>query len=141
MRVIASASAPLNVQTFNNWLNLTGHSIVERYGLSETGVCLSNSLDEGNRKRISGTVGRPVANIQVRISALDEDLSPTGQVLIESDQDCDVFHAADDQEIVGELEVKGPMVFKEYLNKSGQTDEVFTHDGWFKTGILILINV
>lgn len=134
MRVIASASAPLNVQTFNNWLNLTGHSIVERYGLSETGVCLSNSLDEGNRKRISGTVGRPVANIQVRISALDEDLSPTGQVLIESDQDCDVFHAADDQEIVGELEVKGPMVFKEYLNKSGQTDEVFTHDGWFKTG-------
>lgn len=132
---MASASAPLNTKTFNSWLNLTGYQLVERYGLSETGMCLSNSIDQ-SKKCIVGTVGRPYADIQVRISALDENLNPcqSNQVLVESNVFGDNVFAPEGQSIVGELQIKGPIVFKEYLNQPEVTREAFTKDGWFKTG-------
>jgi long-subunit acyl-CoA synthetase (AMP-forming) len=135
IRIMASASAPLNTQTFNNWLNVTGYQLVERYGLSETGMCLSNSVEK-SKKCISGTVGRPYADIHVRISALDENLNPcqSNPILVESNAYEDEIFANRDQTIVGELQIKGPIVFKEYLNQSERTCEAFTKDGWFKTG-------
>ena len=134
MRIMASASAPLNTNTFNNWFNLTGYRLVERYGLSETGLCLSNSCEEtGVVKRIPGTVGRPFGNVKVRICELDEELKPTETSLVESDDKNDQI-LTENQTIMGELQVSGPMVFKEYLNKSEQTRDAFTSDHWFKTG-------
>ncbi len=139
MRVMASASAPLNTQTFNSWLNLTGTRLIERYGLSETGFCLSNPLKDSHlKKRISGTSGRPYGEYQVRISAIDNKLIPSQNILITSDAETDKVNASNKQPILGELQVRGPSVFKEYLNNSIKTKEAFTEDGWFKTGKEIL---
>lgn len=137
MKIMSSGSAPLNSKLFNNWFNLTGFRLVERYGLTEAGVCLSNSYDETRRKRIAGHVGRPFGDLKVRIVELNDQHMPTGRVLIESDSERDVFLVDNlkTKSISGELHIKGPMVFKGYLNLPEQTSDSFTSDGWLKTGI------
>jgi len=135
MRIMASASAPLNTQTFNSWLNLTGVKLIERYGLSETGFCLSNTLKDSHLKKcISGTSGRPYAEYQVRINEIDKNLVPSKNILVISDSDNDKVFASENQIVLGELQVKGPAVFKNYQNNLIKTREAFTEDGWFKTG-------
>lgn len=137
MRILASASAPLNTKIFNNWFNLTGCRLIERYGLTEVGVCLANSLDDLNSKKIAGLVGRPYGDVRVRIVELNDKHECTGRVLLESDSKGDQFFVDNlkTKTITGELYVKGPMVFKEYLNRQKRTSDAFTTDGWFKTGI------
>ena len=127
MRLIASGSAPLNVKTFNDWFDVTKYSIVERYGMTEIGMALSNSLDEN--KRIGGTVGRPIGDVKVRLVDVEND----EKVLIESFKDDDIYYQ-DSNHLFGELQIKGPNVFREYLNKPDQTEISFTKDGWFRTG-------
>ena len=141
MKIIASGSAPLNSKLFNNWFNLTGFKLVERYGLTEAGVCLTNSCDETHRKRIAGYVGRPFGDIKVRIVELNDHYTQTGRILIESDSEKDVFLIDNlkTKSISGELHIKGPMVFKSYLNLPEQTSDAFTSDGWLKTGKFISI--
>jgi malonyl-CoA/methylmalonyl-CoA synthetase len=134
---MASGSAPLNSKLFNNWFNLTGFRLVERYGLTEAGVCLSNSCDETLRKRIAGHVGRPFGELKVRIAELNDQHMSTGRVLIESDSEKDVLLVDNlkTKSISGELQIKGPMVFKGYQNAPEETKDAFTSDGWLKTGI------
>ena len=111
MRLFISGSAPLLEETFTTFAERTGHTILERYGMSETGMNASNPLD-GERR--AGTVGFPLPGTQIRI--------------------CDDAHRPLDTGEVGELEVRGPNVFKGYWRMPRKTAEDFTADGWFVTG-------
>jgi acyl-CoA synthetase (AMP-forming)/AMP-acid ligase II len=117
-RLLVSGSAPLPVPVFEQVSALTGHRPVERYGMTETLITLSTRAD-GERR--PGVVGRPVRGAQARV--VDDD----GTVL-----------PADGQAI-GELQVRGPMVFTGYLNRPDATKEAFTADGWFRTGDVVTV--
>lgn len=136
IRLVVSGSAPLNVKTYKEWNEITGYRILERYGMTEIGLGLSNPLIEDERnKRVAGAVGRPYGNTRVRIVEPNNDLD-SKHVLVESTPNEDVFfNNAKEKSIFGELQIKGDMVFREYLNKPAQTKETFTDDGWFKTGV------
>ena len=111
MRLFVSGSAPLLEQTFTEFQQRTGHTILERYGMTETGMNTSNPLD-GERK--SGTVGHPLPGVTARI--VDDE----GQPLARNS--------------VGNLQVKGDNVFIGYWRMPDKTAEEFTPDGFFKTG-------
>lgn len=111
MRLFISGSAPLLPATFSDFKERTGFEILERYGMTETGMNTSNPL-VGVRK--PGTVGLPLPDVQVRVCGPDG--SELGAVEI------------------GELQVKGPNVFIGYWNLPDKTAEDFTPDGYFRTG-------
>jgi malonyl-CoA/methylmalonyl-CoA synthetase len=130
MRVCIAGSAPLNQQTYHDWYDITGMKILERYGMTETGMSLTSPLNEtATFKRVPGLVGRPMPGVKVRVV----DAQTESKVLIESDINNDLVHVGEGN-IEGNLEVKGNNVFREYFNKEKQTEESFTEDGWFKTG-------
>jgi len=130
MRIIGSGSSALNVKTYNEWFDLTNYKLLERYGMTEIGMAISNPYIESNDfKRTAGCVGRPCFNCKVRIADQNDN------ILIESDEMNDKF-SKNQTEIFGELQISGPILFKEYFNKKKQTDDSFTQDGWFKTGIV-----
>ena len=112
MRLFISGSAPLLKETHKNFYDITGHHILERYGMTETNMNSSNPLD-GVRK--AGSVGKPIKDINIRIKAIE------GSEVFNKNQ-------------IGMIEIKGPNVFKGYLNKLDQTKEAFTKDGYFITG-------
>jgi len=111
MRLFISGSAPLTDSVFRNFKKRTGHNILERYGMSETGMITSNPL-EGDR--IEGTVGFPLPDVLIRIC--DE----KGNILNQGEK--------------GIVEVKGPNVFKGYWNLKEKTEKEFRQDGFFVTG-------
>lgn len=111
MRIFISGSAPLLEETFHDFATKTGHEILERYGMTETNMNTSNPI-KGKRK--PGTVGPPLPGVEVRI--MDDE----GQGL--------------EKDMIGNLQVKGPNVFKGYWKMSEKTAEDFTNDGYFKTG-------
>ncbi len=111
MRLFISGSAPLLTETFLQFEARTGHRILERYGMSETGMNTSNPL-MGERK--PGTVGPPLPGVDLRITGED------GAVL--------------DQGEIGGIEVRGRNVFKGYWKMPEKTAEDFTADGFFRTG-------
>lgn len=114
MRLFISGSAPLLIETFTEWQQRTGHTILERYGMSETVMLTSNPYRSEDGERRGGTVGFPLPGVQVRVRGdKGEDM-----------------HAGE----VGGIEVKGPNVFKGYWRMPEKTKEEFTPDGWFKTG-------
>ena len=115
-RLMVSGSAALPVSTLEQWRAISGHTLLERYGMTEMGMAISNPYD-GERR--PGHIGQPLPGITVRL--VDE----TGEL------------AGEEQE--GEIQVKGPNVFKEYWNKKEATQESFTPDGWFKTGDIALL--
>ena len=110
-RLFVSGSAPLLEETFHEFEARTGHRILERYGMSETGMNTSNPLS-GERK--AGTVGFPLPGINVRV------VDDSG-VMLHSGQ-------------IGNIQVKGPNVFKGYWKLPEKTEQDFTHDGFFDTG-------
>ena len=114
MRLFVAGSAPLLVETFTEWQQRTGHTILERYGMSETVMLTSNPCDAGQGERRGGTVGFPLPGVQLRVSG-------DGGQELETDQ-------------IGGIEVKGPNVFQGYWRMPDKTREEFTADGWFKTG-------
>jgi malonyl-CoA/methylmalonyl-CoA synthetase len=114
MRLFVAGSAPLLVETFSEWIERTGHTILERYGMSETIMLTSNPYDPKAGARRGGTVGFPLPGVGLRVR--DE----TGRELPRGE--------------VGGIEVKGPNVFKGYWRMPEKTQEEFTADGWFKTG-------
>ncbi|BAU48003.1 malonyl-CoA synthase [Sulfurifustis variabilis] len=116
MRLFVCGSAPLLPQTFDEFRARTGHTILERYGMTETGMNTSNPL---GGPRVPGTVGRPLPGVEIRI--VDE----SGKPVPEGD--------------VGQLLVRGPNVFKGYWRRPEKTDEDFTPDGYFRTGDLARI--
>jgi len=111
MRLFGAGSAPLLAETFAAFEDKTGHRILERYGMTETGMITSNPLDG---ERLPATVGYPLPGVEVRIA--DED----GKVL--------------NAEEIGVLEVTGPNVFKGYWRMAEKTASEFRADGWFITG-------
>ena len=111
MRLFISGSAPLLPDTFDDFRHRSEHTILERYGMSEAGMITSNPY-EGARRR--GTVGPPLPGNSVRVVDLDGNLLPALQP--------------------GDVQIKGPNVFKGYWRMPEKTAEEFTADGWFRTG-------
>jgi malonyl-CoA/methylmalonyl-CoA synthetase len=124
MRLFISGSAPLLVQTFREWQERTGHTILERYGMSETIILTSNPyapdaryLDEQGQPqklRRGGTVGFPLPGVGVRVVNDADEAMPLGEI--------------------GGIQVQGTNVFKGYWRMPEKTAEEFTSDAWFKTG-------
>ncbi|XP_030437278.1 LOW QUALITY PROTEIN: malonate--CoA ligase ACSF3, mitochondrial [Gopherus evgoodei] len=130
-RLMVSGSAALPVPVLERWKNITGHVLLERYGMTEIGMALSNPL---HGVRVPGSVGTPLPGVEVRIAT--ESLGregPSYTIHAQGDErDTKVTPGLDGKE--GELFVKGPTVFREYWNRPEETKEAFTTDGWFKTG-------
>ena len=114
MRVFIAGSAPLLAETFEAWRERTGHTIVERYGMSETVMLTSNPYRPEDGERRAGTVGYALPGVRLRVH------DDKGQPCRNGD--------------IGGIEVKGPNVFKGYWRMPEKTAEEFTADLWFKTG-------
>jgi malonyl-CoA/methylmalonyl-CoA synthetase len=114
MRVFISGSAPLLVDTHQQFFQRTGHVILERYGMSETIMLTSNPYHGDVSLRHAGTVGLPLPGVQVRVVRDDGTTCAPGEV--------------------GAIQVKGPNVFSGYWKMPEKTREEFTADGFFKTG-------
>lgn len=114
MRLFISGSAPLLEETHRAWLERTGHSILDRYGMTETNMIASNPY-EGERR--AGTAGFPLPGVDLRIAAEE-----SGEVLAQGE--------------TGVIEVKGPNVFKGYWRIPEKTAAEFRSDGYFITGDL-----
>ena len=113
MRLFISGSAPLLSETFHSFAQRTGHTLLERYGMSETNIICSNPC-QGERK--VGTVGHALDGEQVRTVSDDGEICEVGSI--------------------GHIQVKGPNVFAGYWNMPEKTAQEFTADGFFKTGDL-----
>ena len=117
MRLFVSGSAPLLADTHDKWREVTGHAILERYGMTETNMNTSNPL-RGERK--PGTVGPPLAGVDARVV---------------DDQGNTVAAGG-----IGDLQVRGPNVFAGYWRMPEKTAEDFTDDGFFNTGDMASID-
>jgi malonyl-CoA/methylmalonyl-CoA synthetase len=109
VRLMVSGSAALPGPVMDRWREISGHMLLERYGMTELGMVLSNPL---HGDRLPGTVGRPLPTVETRIVDDGRVVTPPGE---------------------GVLEVRGPSVMREYWNRPEATAEAF-HDGWFVTG-------
>ncbi|MDQ7744186.1 malonate--CoA ligase [Hydrogenophaga pseudoflava] len=119
MRLFISGSAPLLIETFTEWQARTGHTILERYGMSETVMLTSNPCGPdvrygGATERRGGTVGFPLPGVTLRVMEDDGHPVKPGEI--------------------GGIQVKGPNVFKGYWRMPEKTAEEFTADGFFRTG-------
>ena len=112
MRLMVSGSAALPQPVFDLWLRITGHQLLERYGMTEIGMALSNPL-HGERK--VRTVGRPLPGVTVSLRSAD------GSEIVEAGA-------------AGEIYVRGANVFREYWRKPKETADAFSANGYFKTG-------
>jgi malonyl-CoA/methylmalonyl-CoA synthetase len=114
MRLFVAGSAPLLIETFDEWQARTGHTILERYGMSETVMLTSNPYKPEQGERRGGTVGFALPGVQLRVRD-------------ENGNDCTTDE-------IGGIEVDGPNVFAGYWRMPEKTKEEFTADGFFKTG-------
>ena len=117
LRLMVSGSAALPVPVLEKWRSITGQTLLERYGMTEIGMGLSNSY-RGERR--PGHVGLPLPGVEMRL--VDSHNIPVGE------------------NEPGEFQFKGPSVFKEYWQNPEATQKAFTHDGWFITGDIGLLN-
>ena len=108
-RLMVSGSAALPVSTFTRWGEISGHALLERYGMTEIGMALSNPL-RGERR--PGTVGQPLPGVNVRLTGEDGAITKEGP---------------------GTIEVRGPGIFREYWDRPDATRNSFKGD-WFLTG-------
>jgi malonyl-CoA/methylmalonyl-CoA synthetase len=115
MRLMVSGSAALPVQTLERWRQISGHVLLERYGMTEIGMALSNPL-HGERR--PGSVGMPLPGVRARL--VDEDGTEV------------------EPGTPGEIEIAGPGVFLEYWRRPEATAEAF-RDGWFRTGDVAVV--
>ncbi len=111
LRLMVSGSAALPIPVLERWRELSGYTLLERFGMTEIGMGLSNPL---RGERVPGEVGRPLPGVETRL------VDDTGTPLGEGEP--------------GEIQVKGPAVFAEYWERPEATAEAFTADGWFRTG-------
>jgi malonyl-CoA/methylmalonyl-CoA synthetase len=114
MRLFIAGSAPLLIETFTQWQRRTGHTILERYGMSETIMLTSNPYRAEDGERRGGTVGFALPGVGLRVCGDDGRPLPVDEI--------------------GGIQVKGPNVFKGYWRMPEKTREEFTDDSWFKTG-------
>ena len=122
LRLTVSGSAALPVRTFERWREITGHTLLERYGMTEIGMALSNPL-HGQRR--PGDVGVPLPRVELRlVDDSGRPIAPGGPAASRP--------APAGQP--GEIEVRGPQVFREYWRRPADTAAAFREDGWFRTG-------
>ncbi|MQA90314.1 MAG: AMP-binding protein [Gemmatimonas sp.] len=110
LRLMVSGSAALPVTVLDRWRSISGHTLLERYGMTEIGMALSNPL-RGERR--PGHVGAPLPGVEVRLVDELGDPVPEGSP--------------------GEIRIRGASVFSEYWRRPEATGEAFV-DGWFRTG-------
>ncbi len=110
MRLMVSGSAALPVSTLERWKKISGHVLLERYGMTEIGMAISNSL---HGERFPGCVGAPLPGVEIALTDEGGDLVERGAP--------------------GEIVVRGPNVFMEYWGKPEETKKTF-RDRWFLTG-------
>ena len=115
MRLMVSGSAALPVSTLERWRSISGHTLLERYGMTEIGMGLSNPL-EG--ERVPGHVGKPLPGVKIR--RVNDQGEPV----------------ADD--VPCEIQVRGPSIFESYWNRPEATEQAFM-DGWFRTGDVTVV--
>jgi malonyl-CoA/methylmalonyl-CoA synthetase len=117
IRLFVSGSAPLLPETFEAFQQRTGHTLLERYGMSETLMQASNPyFGDAARDRIAGTVGPALPGVHIRIARADGSPAAPGEV--------------------GQVEVRGPNVFSGYWRQPDRWRDDFTRDGYFRTGDL-----
>jgi malonyl-CoA/methylmalonyl-CoA synthetase len=110
LRLMVSGSAALPVSTLERWKEISGHTLLERYGMTEIGMALSNPV---RGERVPGSVGTPLPTVEVQLVGED------GRLVVPGTS--------------GEIEVRGPSVFAEYWGKPDASRDAF-RDGWFRTG-------
>ncbi|AFK01772.1 AMP-dependent synthetase and ligase [Emticicia oligotrophica DSM 17448] len=115
-RLMVSGSAALPVSVMEKWKNISTHTLLERYGMTEIGMGISNPYD-GERK--AGYIGKPLSGVKARLVDENNQVVKRGQP--------------------GEIQIKGKNVFLEYWNKPEATQKTFTADGWFKTGDVAVV--
>lgn len=123
LRLMVSGSAALPTSVLKRWNQISGHILLERWGMTELGMGLSNPLHPMS-SRVPGCVGNPMPSVNVRL------LNPETGIPFD-------FHTG----TPGELCVSGPVVFKEYWNNPKATREQFDSEGWFKTGDLAVFDL
>ena len=116
-RLMVSGSAALPVSVMERWQVLSGHRLLERYGMTEMGMAISNPY-HGERR--PGHIGQALPGVTVRLVDENNLVVPDGDA--------------------GEIQVKGANVFHEYWKKPNATRETFTEDGWFKTGDIAILD-
>ncbi|KAL3322226.1 hypothetical protein AABB24_039726 [Solanum stoloniferum] len=117
LRLMMSGSSALPLPVMQQWETITGHRLLERYGMTEFVMAISNPI---SGKRKGGTVGKPFAGVQAKILLDDE--------------------SSNDKTGVGELCIKSPSLFKEYWKLPELTKQSFTDDGYFKTGDTVTVD-
>ncbi len=115
-RLMVCGSAALPVSVMERWKNISGHVLLERYGMTEIGMAISNPYHEERR---AGYIGKPLEGVDVKL--VNEE-----------------YHEVKPGES-GEILVRGKNVFKEYWRKPEATAKEFTADGWFKTGDVAIV--
>ena len=110
LRLMVSGSAALPMSTLQRWKEISGHTLLERYGMTEIGMALSNPL---RGERVPGSVGTPLPGVEVQLVGENDKPAAPGTP--------------------GEIEVRGPSVFAEYWGQPDATGAAF-RDGWFRTG-------
>jgi malonyl-CoA/methylmalonyl-CoA synthetase len=110
LRLMVSGSAALPVSTLRRWKEISSHTLLERYGMTEIGMALSNPL---RGERVAGSVGTPLPSVEVQLVGENGKPVPPGTP--------------------GEIEVRGPNVFLEYWGQPDATRDAF-REGWFRTG-------
>jgi malonyl-CoA/methylmalonyl-CoA synthetase len=115
-RLMVSGSAALPVSVMEKWEDISGHRLLERYGMTEIGMGISNPY---NGERRAGYIGKPLSGVKVRL--VDEQ-----NQVVKGKQ-------------AGEIQIKGKNVFLEYWQKPEPTEKAFTPDGWFKTGDVAIV--
>lgn len=115
MRLMVSGSAALPVSVMERWETISGHRLLERYGMTELGMAISNPYD-GERR--AGMVGKPLSGVEVRLC----------------NEKNEVTHGEP-----GEIQIRGENVFTEYWRQPDTTRKAFTPDGWFKTGDVAVV--
>lgn len=115
-RLMVSGSAALPVSVMEKWETISGHRLLERFGMTEIGMGISNPYD-GERR--AGYIGKPLPGVKARLVDENNQVVKRGQA--------------------GEIQIKGKNVFLEYWGKSEATQKSFTTDGWFKTGDVAVV--
>lgn len=142
IRLMVCGSAPLSVNVFETWKQITGHKLLDRYGMTEIGMALSNPyIIDKTRDRLPGSVGAPLPDTEIKLIADNHVVYQAKGKKGEgfwSDKTESSFasvdlNASETNEIIGELYVKSPSVFVEYYKKVDETTAAFDN-GWFKTG-------
>ncbi|SKB84779.1 acyl-CoA synthetase [Maribacter arcticus] len=117
-RLMVSGSAALPVSVLEEWKEISEHTLLERYGMTEMGMAISNPY---NGTRRPGHIGQPLHGVSIRLVDENNQIVTVGEP--------------------GEIQIKGPNVFKEYWRKPEATAEAFTADGWFHSGDIAIFDV